>query len=124
MPDTDLVVKEFSIPDNWPRAYGLEVRWNAAAALWGALDPDSDVLYLYSEYFEETDPAVHVAAIRSRADWIHGLIDPAANGRNQADGQRLIQTYRNLGLHLAAIDNPIGRFECSRRADAADPSRK
>ncbi len=107
MPDTDLVVKEFSIPDNWPRGYGLEVRWNAAAALWGALDPESDVLYLYSEYFGETDPAVHVAAIRSRADWIQGLIDPAANGRNQADGQGLIQTYRNLGLDLAAIDNPI-----------------
>jgi hypothetical protein len=60
-----------------------------------------------SEYFGETDPAVHVAAIRSRADWIHGLIDPAAYGRNQVDGQRLVQMYRDLGLDLSAIDNPI-----------------
>ena len=65
------------------------------------------MLYLYSEYLGETDPAVHVAAIRSRADWIHGLIDPAANGRNQADGRRLIQTYRQLGLDLSSVDNPI-----------------
>jgi hypothetical protein len=107
VPDTDLVVKEFSIPDNWPRAYGLDVRWNTAAAIWGARDPESDVLYLYSEYLGESDPAVHVAAIRSRSEWIHGLIDPAANGRNQADGQRLVQTYRKLGLDLSAIDNPI-----------------
>ena len=107
VPDTDLVVKEFSIPDNWPRAYGLDVRWNTAAAIWGARDPQSDVLYLYSEYFGETDPAVHVAAIRSRSEWIPGLIDSAANGRNQADGQRLVQTYRKLGLDLSAIDNPI-----------------
>jgi hypothetical protein len=107
MPDSDLIVKAFSIPDNWPRAYGLDVRWNTAAAIWGAHDPQSDVLYLYSEYFGETDPAIHVAAIRSRADWIHGLIDPATNGRNQADGQGLTQMYRKLGLHLLAIDNPI-----------------
>ena len=60
-----------------------------------------------SEYFGESDPAVHVAAIRSRAEWIHGLIDPAANGRNQVDGQRLVQMYRKLGLDLSAIDNPI-----------------
>jgi hypothetical protein len=59
------------------------------------------------EYFGESDPTVHVAAIRSRADWIHGLIDPAANARNQADGQRLVQMYRDLGLDLSAIDNPI-----------------
>ena len=55
----------------------------------------------------ETDPAVHVAAIRSRADWIPGLIDSTANGRNQADGQRLIQMYRKFGLDLSSMDNPI-----------------
>ena len=48
-----------------------------------------------------------MAAIRSRADWIQGLIDPVANGRNQADGQGLTQMYRKLGLHLSAIDSPI-----------------
>ena len=80
---------------------------DTAAAIWGARDPESDVLYLYSEYFGETDPAVHVAAIRSRAEWIPGLIDSTANGRNQADGHRLIQMYRKLGLDLSAIDNPI-----------------
>ena len=106
-PDSDLIVNEFPIPDHWPRAYGLDIRWNTVAAIWGAHDPQSDVLYLYSEYLAESDPAIHAAAIRSRADWIHGLIDPAANGRNQTDGYRLIQTYRNLGLPLEVIDNVV-----------------
>jgi hypothetical protein len=107
MPDGDLIVKDFSIPDHWPRAYGLDIRWNNAAAIWGARDPQSDVLYLYSEYVGETAPAIHVAAIRARADWIHGLIDPTANGRFPADGQKLIQMYRQMGLNLCSSDNPL-----------------
>ena len=107
VPDTQIVVPEFPIPEHWPRAYGLDIRWNTVAAIWGARDPQSDVLYLYSEYLAESDPAIHTAAIRSRADWIHGLIDVTANGRVEADGFQLIQLYRNLGLHLESTDNPV-----------------
>ena len=107
MPDSALVVQDFAIPDHWPRGYGLDVRWHTAAAIWGARDPQSDVLYLYGEYFGEADSAVHVAAIRARGKWIPGLIDAQANGRSQADGSRLIQMYRNLGLTLQTIENPL-----------------
>lgn len=107
VPDGQIVVKEFKIPDHWPRAYGLDIRWNNVAVIWGALDPQSSVWYLVSEYETEADAAIHAAAIRSRGDWIVGLIDPTANGRNQADGYRLIQTYRNLGLRLEGTANPI-----------------
>ena len=65
------------------------------------------MLYLYNEYLREADSPIHAAAIRSSADWIHGLIDPTANGRDQADGRRLIQMYRSLGLHLSSIDDPL-----------------
>jgi hypothetical protein len=107
MPDSAIVVKDFAIPEHWPRAYGLDVRWLTAAAIFGARDPESDVLYLYSEYFGEADSAVHVAALRARGAWIPGLIDAQANGRNQVDGSRLIQMYRGLGLALQTIDNPL-----------------
>src|SRR5207249_1420351 len=50
VPDTEIVVPEFTIPDHWPRAYGLDIRWNTVSAIWGAHDLQSDVLYLYSEY--------------------------------------------------------------------------
>lgn len=107
MPDSVIVVKDFPIPDHWPRAYGLDVRWHTAAAIWGTRDPETEVLYLYSEYVGEADPAVQVAAIRARGVWIPGLLDPLANGRSQVDGDRLIQMYRDLGLALQPIDNPV-----------------
>ena len=78
---------------------------HTAAAVWGARDPETDILYLYSEYIGEADPAIHAAAIRSRGDWIPGLVDAAANGRNQIDGYYLFQTYGNLGLRLDFINN-------------------
>jgi hypothetical protein len=77
------------------------------AAIFGALDPESDVLYLYNEYFAEAEMAVHAAAIRARGEWIPGLIDPLANGKEQVGGRRLIQLYRNLGLALQSINNPL-----------------
>jgi hypothetical protein len=97
MAESDLVVQEFPIPEHWPRAYGVDIRWNALAAIWGARDPMSDVLYLYSEYLAESDPAIHATAIRSRGDWIRRLLDPQANGRSQPDGNRLQRMYRDLG---------------------------
>ena len=105
--DARIVVKEFTIPDHWPRAYGLDIRWNTVAVIWGARNPQSDVLHLFSEYSAEADPAIHANSIRSRGDWIVGLFDPTANGRDQADGYRLMQMYRKLGLNLQVTLNPI-----------------
>lgn len=102
-----LIVKAFEIPENWPRAYGLDIRWETAAAIWGALDPQSDVLYLYREYLGESDPAIHASAIRSREEWVPGLIDGCANNRNHDDGRRLTQIYRQHGLDLKSIDSPV-----------------
>jgi hypothetical protein len=34
-------------------------------------------------------------------------MDATANGRVQVDGFRLIQVYRDLGLHLESRDNPV-----------------
>ena len=48
--DEDILVTPFPIPDFWPRAYGLDVGWNKTAAIWGARNPDTGVIYLYAEY--------------------------------------------------------------------------
>jgi hypothetical protein len=107
MSDAQIIVKEFPIPEHWPRAYGLDIRWNTVAAIWGALDPHSDVLYLYSEYMADLECAVHAAAIRSRGDWIPGVVEATGNGRVQADGFQLMNDYRKLGLHFKAVGNPV-----------------
>jgi hypothetical protein len=56
IPDHDIVVKDQPIPDHWRRAYGLDIRWNTVAAIWGALDPGTDVLYLYGEHWVKSIP--------------------------------------------------------------------
>lgn len=106
VPEEEIVVDDFEIPQHWPRAYGLDVGWNRTAAVWGAIDRDSDVVYLYSEhYLGHAEPSTHVAAIRARGESLNGVIDPASRGRSQKDGEQLLQDYIDLGLHLLPANN-------------------
>ena len=104
----NLLCKPIDIPHFWKRLYALDVGWNNTACLWGALDPVTDTLYIYDEYFmKEQPPAVHAAGVRARGEWIPGVIDPASRGRSQNDGAQLWQSYRDLGLRLSKADNAV-----------------
>lgn len=106
--ESEYTVQPFEIPAHWPRAYGLDVGWNWTAAIWGARDRDTDTIYLYSEYFRgEGEPSIHAAAIRGRGEWIPGVIDPAANGRSQTDGEQLLNMYKRLGLDIKPADHSV-----------------
>lgn len=106
--ESEITCDPFEIPDYWPRAYALDVGWNRTAALWGAIDRESQTLYLYSEHYRgHAEPSVHAEAIRARGDWIQGVIDPAARGRSQKDGEQLKQQYLDLGLLLTDADNTV-----------------
>lgn len=102
-----LLVDDFKIPDHWARGYGLDVGWNRTAAVWGALDRDSDTLHLYSEHYRgDAEPATHIAAIAARGS-MKGWIDPAARGRSQVDGRKLIDQYRGAGLKVEFAKNAV-----------------
>jgi hypothetical protein len=105
--DSAIVASDFSIPDDWPRAFGMEIRWSTTAVIWGAKDPKSEVLYLYDEYLEQEPPSEVAKAILKRGAWIPGLIDPQANGREEQDGQALMQIYWKLKLRLQRVNNPL-----------------
>ncbi len=108
VPESDIVCDPFKIPDWYRCAYALDVGWNRTAAIWGALDPESDVLYLYSEHYRgQAEPPVHADAIRKRGEWIPGVVDPAARGRTQTDGQQILGVYTELGLDLTTADNSV-----------------
>ena len=108
VPETEILVDPFEIPPYWPCSYALDVGWNRTACLWGALDRQTDVFYLWSEYYKgEAEPPIHTAAIQSRGKWIPGVIDPAARGRGQKDGERLLQIYLGLGLDVQKADNAV-----------------
>lgn len=108
VPEEDITVDDFEIPAHWPRVYGLDVGWNRTAVPWGAWDRESDTVYLYAEHYRgQAEPAIHAAAINARGDWIPGVIDPAARGRSQRDGEQLLQAYLDLGLEIQPAINGV-----------------
>jgi phage terminase large subunit-like protein len=106
--ESDILVSDFEIPAHWPRAYALDVGWNRTAGVWGALNRETDVLYLYGEhYLGQAEPVIHAQSIKARGSWIKGVIDPAARGRSQRDGGQLLQNYIDLGLDLETAFNGV-----------------
>ena len=106
--ESQIIVEPFELPKHWKRAYGMDVGWNRTAVIWGAIDPDSSTLYLYSEhYVGESVPSTHAASIRARGEWIPGAIDPASRGRTQDDGNQLFNNYQELGLILTKANNSV-----------------
>lgn len=106
--ESDIIVDDFEIPAHWPRAYGMDVGWNRTAGLWFALDRETDIVYFYSEhYMGQAEPVVHAHSFKARGEWIPGVIDPASRGRNQKDGEQLMQSYINLGLKIDVAFNGV-----------------
>ena len=106
--EADLIVDPFQIPLWYKRVFAMDVGWNRTAALWGAIDPETNILYLYAEHYRaQAEPAIHAAAVLAKGKWIPGVIDPAARGRQQSDGEQLLVTYQQLGLTLSLADNSV-----------------
>lgn len=108
VPESDFTEEPFAIPVHWPRGYGMDVGWNFTAAVWGALDRQTDTLHIFHAYKRsQAEPSIHVHAIKSPGDWIPGFIDPASRGRSQKDGSQLMSDYMQLGLKLGLADNGV-----------------
>jgi hypothetical protein len=108
VPESIVLCDPFELPAFWPRAYGMDVGWNRTACIWGAWDRHADTIYLYREYYVgQAAPAVHASAIRLPDTWIPGAIDPASAASSQADGRKLGELYRELGLNLINADNTV-----------------
>ena len=106
--EEEITVPRFDVPDSWPRAYAMDVGWQRTAALWGARDPATGTIYLYSEHYQSAqDFITHAHAIKQRGNWIQGVIDPASQQSGQLDGRKLIEEYRKCGLLLQPADNAV-----------------
>ena len=102
--ESEITVATFDVPE----VYGMDVGWNRTAAVWGAKDPGSGIVYLYSEHYQsQGEPASHAFAIKGRGDWIPGVIDPACLGSSQVDGRSLMDLYAKLGLRLEPAQNSV-----------------
>jgi predicted phage terminase large subunit-like protein len=106
VPESEIAVEPFEIPDTWPRAFAMDCRWSATGALWGALDPASGILYVYSEHAQRnTDPALQAQGILARGEWIPGVLDHHAHGRTPADAFHVLYSYQKMGLNLTAASD-------------------
>ena len=94
-----VLVDPFHIPRDWPKAYALDPGWHRTAVVWGAIDPNTDTVYIYDEYYRgQSEPAVHCAAIRARGSWMNGAFDYASNNRNEGKTTRM--QFEEQGLKL------------------------
>lgn len=108
VPEEDILCDPFEFPLWYKHAFALDVGWKRTACLWGALDQEADILYLYSEHYRgQAEPPIHAEAIRSRGKWIPGVIDPASHGRGQHDGAQLLLMYQALLPLLIEADNAV-----------------
>ena len=101
-----ITVNDFVLPVHWPRAFALDVGWQCTAALWAAVDRESQTAYLYSCYKAgHLEPPIHASAIKTRGAWIPGVGDAAAV--SQMDGEKMITIYRAEGLDLELPDKSV-----------------
>lgn len=107
MPEDDYLITDFKIPPHYKRAWALDTGWNWTAVIWGALDPDTNVCYLYSCYKRgQAEPETHAAAVKSRGKWIPGVGDAA--DISKIDGKKLLTIYRNdHGLDVVLPDKAV-----------------
>lgn len=98
--DSDLLVSPFSIPDYWPRCFGMDFGWHNTAAVFLTRDPDNGVTYLYGEYLAgQLTPQSHaVHLLKMGADWMPGAYDGAGESATQDDGGNLVNLYGNAGI--------------------------
>jgi len=100
------------VPRYWLKGYGMDVGWRASAAVFVAQDPDSGMTYITNEYLKgEATPVENAANIKLKAEtgWgpMTGAIDPASRAASQADGKRILDQYRDLGLKLFIANNAV-----------------
>ncbi|MBI1362703.1 MAG: DNA packaging protein [Proteobacteria bacterium] len=107
--EADITCEPFELPPTYRHAFGMDFGWsNPTAVVWGALDPETDILYLYDSYARsEQTPAQHAASIHTRGEWIPGVCDPAGQSQSQHDGKSLMEVYSQQGLYLTQADNGV-----------------
>lgn len=105
--ERDVIVPPIPLPDHWPRLFAVDIDRNAVGALWGALSPSEDVVYLYAEYFaKRADLSVHATAIRRRGPWVPGLYDNKLR-KDETDSTRIIDLLLDSQINLFTVESDI-----------------
>jgi PBSX family phage terminase large subunit len=110
------VVEPFEVPNTWERFVALDhgLR-NPTAVPFGAIDPDTGIVYIYDEYYEpnRTVPE-HAKHIKPKVESIplgrlrFMVIDPSARNKSDPINGRSVQSlYAEYGLFFTEGNNAI-----------------
>lgn len=104
-----IVCDPFEIPANFKRCAGMDFGWtNPTAVVWLAINPDTDVAYVYREYRQsELSPQTHANNIHEAGDWIPIVGDPSGQQADKGDGESLFMKYQRHGLDITNADNSV-----------------
>jgi len=101
VPESDIKVDAFKLPDHWPRIGGMDFGYDhpfAATEL--AWDRDSDIVYVVKAFRQrQTTPVIQSAALKPWGkipwSWPHDGLQ-----HDKGSGDQLAQQYRDQGLDL------------------------
>lgn len=109
LPMSEITVDDFPIPNHWKLLNGIDPGWHNTGALFGAIDPDSDTLYIYADYKQgNVQPVVNAEAVKTKSKWADApvIFDYAGmGGRKEEDQIRTI--YKKHGLKLINADKSV-----------------
>jgi len=98
---SELLWKPFKLPDHWPRVYAVHLDHKGCAAVWGAKDPETDVVYLYAEHRAPgAHVAIHADSLKARGRWLPLVFDPEGANRSKADGDIIAWQLQERGLDV------------------------
>ncbi len=97
-----LMIDPIHIEDHWPRIAAIDFGWDhPTAVVWGAIDRDEDVFYVYDCYrMSKASPSVHAETIRTRPHFIPIAYPHDGNRRDSMGNPGLADQYRNLGCNM------------------------
>jgi hypothetical protein len=76
--------------------------------VWGAINPETGVSYLYHKYYRsQAEPVIHAAGIKAVGDWIPGVEDPSCLGSTPVDGRSTMEMLTDLGLDVQPAVNAV-----------------
>ena len=111
----EIEVEPRKIPDHWRRICGIDYGFDhPGAAVWLAINPDTQVVYLYDSYRQEGWlPFQHAEAINARGKWIPVAGPHDGLNREKSSGRVLRELYIEAGvasmIHLTArVNDDVG----------------
>lgn len=97
-----IVCEPFRIPEWWPRLVGVDFGWNHNfAAVWIAIDPDTDTIYVYDCYvIRERTPIQHSMVILTKGKWIPVAWPHDGLQHDKGSGVALHLQYKTAGVNM------------------------